>query len=127
MKTSQKLVDLYQQMYELTEPECASVCKLPRSCCSPEYCAMAMDIAADSDEPIVPPPGHSPVTNVRGEVIPLLGTNGCIAAPHLRPLCTVHTCEIGAFGVKLTDQAWTEKYFKLRDSINDQEGKEKRW
>ena len=58
-----------------------------------------------------------------GNRILLLGPNGCIAAPHLRPLCTIHTCEIASLGFKKNDTGgvWTEKYFALRGEISDLE------
>jgi hypothetical protein len=52
-----------------------------------------------------------------GSRLPLMGPNGCIAAPHLRPLCTVHQCHIANLGFKKDDPEWTEKYFRLRDAI----------
>lgn len=53
--------------------------------------------------------------------IPFLGPGGCVVPPHLRPLCTLHTCEISSIGVKRGDPVWTEKYFDLRNEINDLE------
>lgn len=45
------------------------------------------------------------------------GSGGCIVPPHLRPICTIHTCEIAEQGCKPGDAVWTTKYFKLRDEI----------
>ena len=52
--------------------------------------------------------------------LPLMGPSGCIAAPHLRPLCTLHTCAINGMGTSGNPQ-WDEKYFNLRDLIDDEE------
>lgn len=56
MDPIQKLTELYQQMYELTEPECAK-CRASRSCCSPEYCQLAMQRAAEFGVTLTPT-GH---------------------------------------------------------------------
>lgn len=42
-----QLVVLYKEMAELTLPECKNSCRVPLSCCSPEYCDMAQMGAAD--------------------------------------------------------------------------------
>jgi hypothetical protein len=49
--------------------------------------------------------------------LPLMGPDGCTAAPHLRPMCTAHTCEIGEHGCKRGDPVWTERYYELRGAI----------
>lgn len=110
-KIAQSLIDLYQQMHELTEPECAHACNLPRTCCSRMYCDMATEIAEQF--------------GVKLEVqdhptLPYMSPTGCVVPPYLRPLCSVHTCEIGAWGFKRNDPGgkWTKAYFKLRAKIN---------
>lgn len=110
-KVPKKLVDLYQQMYELTKPEC-DACRLPHSCCSPEYCHLAMKRAADFGISLTPT-GH--------DKLPLMGAAGCVAPPHLRPLCTLHTCDMSGLGFKRDDPLgkWNDDYFKLRDEINE--------
>lgn len=113
MKASQKLIDLYRQMYELTEPECRLVCRCPQSCCSPEYCEMAISYAKDRYGITLPVTEH--------KKLPLMGPTGCTAAPYLRPCCTLHTCDINSLGVKKGDPAWTKRYFKLRDEIEELE------
>lgn len=49
--------------------------------------------------------------------LPLMGKNGCTAAPHFRPLCTLHTCRINALGFEPSDPEWTKKYFALREQL----------
>ena len=49
--------------------------------------------------------------------LPLMGAAGCIAEPHLRPLCTAHTCETCEHGEKRGDPEWTRRYCELRDAI----------
>ena len=114
-QAKQKLIDLYQQMYELTEPECACSCRCPRSCCSPEYCEMAIEMARQYWDVDLEPlrTGH--------DRLPFMGEKGCVVAPHLRPLCTLHTCDVGSFGVKVhpaPDPAWDKKYWRLRGQID---------
>lgn len=103
-----KVIELFQRMSELTHPECCK-CKRPYSCCSPEYCGMAIEYAAEEWGVTLEPTGNR---------LPLLGDKGCIALPHLRPLCTLHTCDINSIGTS-GNVEWDEKYFKLRDEIND--------
>jgi hypothetical protein len=53
--------------------------------------------------------------------LPFMGDSGCVVPVHLRPLCTIHTCEIAANGFKRGDTEWTEKYFELRERIEELE------
>ena len=55
--------------------------------------------------------------------LPLMGPEGCTVAPHFRPLCTLHTCAINAFGFKPGDPDWDKKYWFLRDQIDELEWK----
>lgn len=106
------LQELYAQMHELTLPKCRDSCRVPLSCCSPEYCDMAEEMAA-----------------VRGVVVEqqqhatlkYMGPGGCVMPPHLRPLCTLHVCSINAIGADISDPVWTAKYFDLRRLIEEQE------
>jgi hypothetical protein len=49
--------------------------------------------------------------------LPFMGETGCVVPPHMRPMCTMHTCAVNSLGFKMGDMAWTEKYFALRDKI----------
>lgn len=113
MSNLERMIELYQQMYALTEPECAN-CRIAYSCCSPEYCDLAIERAAEFGVTLMPT-GH--------DKLPLMGAAGCIAAPHLRPLCTLHTCDMSGLGYKQDDPLgeWNDTYFNLRDQINDLE------
>ena len=75
-------------MYELTEPECRTSCACPQSCCSPEYCDMTKQWAKEQWDGEIEPTGH--------DRLPFMGPKGCIVAPHLRPMCTMHTCDVNA-------------------------------
>lgn len=46
MSKRQELVVLYQQMADMTLPKCKS-CRVPLSCCSPEYCEISRVIALE--------------------------------------------------------------------------------
>lgn len=50
-----------------------------------------------------------------------MSKTGCTVPPHMRPLCTFHVCSINGFGFKPNDPAWTEKYYKLREEIDQYE------
>jgi hypothetical protein len=111
-----KLISLYQQMYEHTHGECwgeKSSCMNPGSCCTPSACDDAIDYARSHWGIELKPTGHAK--------LPLMGPLGCVAEPHLRPLCTVHTCDIHKWGFKTGDPDWTKHYFKLRFDIEDLE------
>lgn len=106
------LIVLYQQMADLTLSECKK-CKCPLSCCSSEYCGMAIERARGKYGVELQSTNHP--------TLPLMGENGCTASPHFRPLCTLHTCEINAFGFKRGDKTWTNEYFGLREQIEELE------
>lgn len=109
-KKREELVSLYKEMYELTVTECAS-CRVPHSCCSPEYCDMAADIAHEQWDVDLEPlrTGHP--------MLPFMGKSGCVVAPHLRPLCTLHTCDMNGLGYKRDNPEWTARYDALRNRI----------
>lgn len=115
---SADLIELYRQMAELTAPECRSTCRTPFSCCSPEYCLAAQDWAKLRwGTELTPVNGRS----TRGEPLPFLGPNGCVVPPHMRPMCTLHTCEVNSVGCKKGDPQWTARYFELRERIDSLE------
>ena len=112
--SKKKLIVLCQKMSDLTAPECSHACKLPHSCCSAEYCDMAKQYAKEYWDIDLVPTDHPK--------LPFMGKNGCTVPPHLRPICTVHTCEVNSLGRKANDPGdkWTTKYFKLREQIDEQ-------
>jgi hypothetical protein len=105
---NEKFVILMQEMSELTEPECAKVCRVPHSCCSEEYCEMAIEFALEDGVVL---------TRTEHASLPLMGPKGCTALPHFRPMCTLHVCSIAGVGFKALDPVWTKKYFQLRAKI----------
>jgi hypothetical protein len=106
-----KLIQLFQEMSDLTQPECAKNCLIPFHCCSPEYCELAIQIAKDE--------WNTELVRTDHHKLPLMGPNGCTAAPHFRPLCTLHTCAINNWAFKPGDPGWTKRYFKLRNAIDE--------
>lgn len=113
---NEKLKQLFQAMYELTEPECRSSCRVPRSCCDPAYCAEAELYAQE-----VWGVDLKPLRTIHPR-LPFMGESGCVVAPHLRPSCTLHTCDINGIGCKVhpqLDMEWTNHYYALRAEIED--------
>ncbi len=108
MNIREELVELYSRLAAHTLPECRS-CRVPLSCCSAEYCASTIEHAKEN--------WGVELTKTNHPSLPLMGPTGCTAAPHLRPMCTMHTCAVNSLGCKLGDQQWTEKYFELREQI----------
>jgi hypothetical protein len=107
----QELVVLYQKMADHTQPECRFSCRIPLSCCSPEYCGMAIDYAKEEWGVELPTTDHPK--------LPLMGPKGCTAPPHFRPLCTRHVCSINSHGFKPGDGKWTDEYFTLLEQVEE--------
>jgi hypothetical protein len=105
----QRLVALYAELAAMTEPECAAHCARPHTCCDEKYCGFAMSFARENWGVELAPTWHA--------TLPLMGPDGCTAAPHLRPICTAHTCDISDFGCKRGDSPWTARYFEIQDAI----------
>lgn|SRR6185503_7234658 len=117
--------ELYRRMAELTLSHCLKCpTRCATKCCDPDYCAMVPKIANERGEPVPATTGHS--------TLPYMGPSGCVAPPHLRPLCTLHLCDINSVGFirKPADKTGrkgpvdldaTNDYFALREEINDAE------
>lgn len=107
-----RLVDLYTQIADMTASKCAGkgarACNRPRSCCSPEYCAMTIEWAKSRHDVTLTETGH--------ETLPLMGPAGCIAAPHLRPWCALHVCSLG-LGI-VGSESENDRYWKLRNEVS---------
>ena len=104
-----RLVELYAQLAALTQSECSGACARPRSCCEEKYCAFAIDFASKHWRVELSPTWHP--------ALPLMGDDGCTALPHLRPMCTAHTCEMCEHGEKRGDPAWTAHYHEIMAAI----------
>lgn len=115
----EKLKNLYQQLSELTNPMCGK-CAHSYGCCSKEYCELVEDRAKELGVTI-PEKTNNP--------IPYMGGNGCVVPPYLRPICTMHTCDINSLGFVRDysstglkpDKEKTTEYFRLRKEIEELE------
>ncbi len=105
----QRLIALYAELAAHTEPECAANCPKPLSCCAERYCLIAIDHAAERWGVRLEPSWHP--------ALPMMGPTGCLVEPHLRPICTAHTCDVCEHGEKRGDPAWTDRYYALLDEI----------
>lgn len=105
---NEKLVNLFAEMAAHTAPECANTCRAPHSCCDELYCSMATDEANRQ--------GYALPAPYLGKLA-WMGPSGCVLPPHVRPLCTLHTCAVNGMGFKAGDPAWNDQYFKLRLKI----------
>ena len=112
-KKREQAVELFQKIADLTAPGCAGegpgACRVPHSCCSPEYCASTIEYAKEFWNVELKPTDHPK--------LPLMGPSGCIAAPHVRPMCAVHLCQINGLGFT-KDPEFNEQYFKLREKAD---------
>lgn len=107
-KDKRKLIVLYKQMHELTLLECKK-CRCPFSCCDSFACELTKQYAKEFwNIDLIP---------TDNKKLPFMSEIGCIVSPHLRPSCTMHTCEINSLGIKKNDKEWTNKYFELRNKI----------
>lgn len=104
-----KFIRLMQEMADHTAPECAKTCRIPHSCCDAMYCDIAEEWSRMNGVTLEPLTHHP--------TLKFMGPNGCTVPPHLRPHCTLHTCEIGAWAIKRGDPEWTQKYYALREQI----------
>ena len=104
---TEKDIKLWQDMADLTMQKCKQHCHQLGSCCSAEYCEMAVQFAAEKGVTLKRTPGKL-----------MLNDQGvCIVPPHFRPLCTVHQCKINSLGFDPQDPKWTKKYFTLREKL----------
>lgn len=103
------MTDPWIEMYEMTNAECKK-CKVPFSCCSSEYCEQADDYSQEQGV-ILQKTDHP--------TLPFMGPKGCIVPPHLRPTCTIYTCDMASLGFHKTDPDWTDSYWELRGKLSD--------
>lgn len=106
-----RLVALYAEVAALTEIECSGACERPRTCCEERYCLIAVDFAQSHWQIALQPTWHP--------ALPLMGDDGCTAAPHLRPICSAHTCEMCTHGEKRGDPSWTARYNDIMHAIGE--------
>ena len=125
-----RLITLYQEMYEFTLSECKESCRARLSCCSFEYCDEAERWAKEKWNIQLLPvhDGSVKVIDYSNTILPFMGDDGCVVLPHLRPMCTLHTCDINSMGYSRKGKEWDDKYWKLREEImvleSEREGEE---
>lgn len=105
-------VELFHQMADHTSPRCGgkSCGRVGEDrCCSRLYCDLAEEEALRRGIQLPRQPHPR---------LPYMGVAGCVVPPHLRPLCTLHDCAINGDGFDADDPAWTDRYFELREQIN---------
>jgi len=100
MEISEELVASFKDLADLTAPKCAG-CRVPFGCCSKEQCEDTKAFAQEQ---------FGVTLEETGGALPFLGDHGCVVPPHLRPLCSVHVCEM-----HLGDEAFSEIYFEARE------------
>lgn len=117
------LPELYKKMSDLTHIKCMECyCLAPNRCCDRIYCDLAEQESRAKGYSLPPRTDHP--------TLPYMGPTGCILEPHMRPLCTLHTCSMNGMGVlykktgsKMFDREIdieaTGKYFELRNRIEE--------
>lgn len=98
---------LWQQMADMTMDVCRKKCHRLGSCCEPMYCEIAKEYAS----------GLGVELEETGNEIPFLKDGKCVVPPHLRPMCTLHQCDINGVGFFKGDLPLTKKYFRLRERL----------
>lgn len=103
-----KQITMWQQMADMTFAKCKAACKNIAQCCNTIYCEMAADAMTEA--------GHEFPKMPFGKTFVVDGK--CIVPPHFRPLCSLQQCKISSLGGDPLDLEWTEKYFELRDKLD---------
>jgi hypothetical protein len=104
-------MNLWEEMAQLTHEKCIQKCHNIGACCNAITCGFVIDYAVSLGIVLAP---------TKNKNVPLLDENNrCIAPPHLRPLCSIHQCDISSVGTCVEDPSWTKKYFKIREKLDD--------
>ena len=105
----ERLKALLAEIAAHTWSDCQESCTMhPRyGCCHELFCRLAMRFSVRVWNVILEPTDHPK--------LPLMGPNGCVAPPHLRPTCAKHTCEANPTGNTGGNQPseWLERYQRL--------------
>ena len=106
-----KLIRLYRRLSKETMAWCRHHrCQYRGTyhCCAPLYCQIAIKWASENWNIRLPKKRRRNIPRVgtrgmfyfpcssKSTELPLMGTRGCLAPPHLRPICTMTTCDINA-------------------------------
>jgi hypothetical protein len=109
VKANERLITLYKNIADITFQDCKVKCRRLGSCCEPMYCEIAIAFAKDT---------YGIELEQTGNKIPLLRDGGtCVAEPHLRGMCSMHSCDINSVGFFKGNPQLTNQYFEVRDEI----------
>jgi len=113
-----RLIQLYAEIAAHSQVMCCGAhpqgCRVPHSCCDRSVCLLVIEEAKWNWNTVLLQTDHPKY--------PLMKADGsCSAPPHMRPLCSVHVCCISSFGRHPTDNAWTARYWLLRNEIEELE------
>jgi hypothetical protein len=109
---------LYQKMADITSPLCASgqgecgqFCSRKSRCCERRYCLATAAFAKEKYGIDLVPTSNPD--------LPFMGERGCVVAPHLRPVCTLHVCTVSWADKSHIehDEQKTADYYALRAEI----------
>lgn len=108
-------IPLYKEMSEMTAPICGKECGTePKNrCCSLMYCQAAQEYAKDT--------WGIDLKETEHDDLLYMGPEGCTVLPHLRPICTIHICDINSLGYRPGHEEWTAAYYDLRNRIDELE------
>lgn len=103
------VIELYDKLARFTWEDCRLHCDTRFGCCHELFCELAIINARELWGVTLEPSGHP--------TIPLLGPEGCVAAPHFRPVCAAHCCEDNPTGLSggHRDRTWHLEYRTLKD------------
>jgi len=105
-----RLICLYQQLSKETKKICRHNYEMclgyNHRCCAPLFCQMSIDWAAKNWQVHLPKRRRQKIPAIGRRNgywldgvggpgrLPLMGTKGCLAPPHLRPECTLYICGV---------------------------------
>jgi hypothetical protein len=102
---SQDLIEAFADLAEHTRPACGS-CRAPFVCCTGDQCEATRETARDLFGVDLP--------TGTGK-IPFLAESGCTLDPYLRPICSVHVCEMHL----IADTPYSRTYALLRERAEE--------
>ena len=102
-----EIINLWKEMADHTNKKCMETCQNPGQCCHTMYCEVAAEAMEKAGHEFTPlEPGKMFLENDR-----------CTVPPHFRMLCSLQQCKISGMGADLKDQAWTKKYFDIKEVL----------
>ena len=117
MSPMERLRHLYAEVAAHTWSDCEESCTMqPRfGCCHRIFCNIVIRHAARVWDVTLERTDHP--------TLPLMGDEGCTAAPHLRPTCAKHSCEVNPLGHTGGNQPseWMDRYRALLGEIESLE------